>query len=282
MASAPIQNANYVIIREQGFNVLKLIGKLPADKAAIFDLEVEQALSDPPQHWMVNCALLADLPQPWLKSILQLLKRLATVEKSLRLFGVSDEMEGQLKASGADRLLRTLPNLRGALQDLDCAPTVDLNVDFVNPFLKAVLAVMAVQAQTEARPGPTSKGVAQPLVGDIAGVIGIISDGFKGSMIISFPAATFLKIMSRMLGEEFKDLNNDIQDGAGELANVIFGRAKLELNERGFGIHTAIPSVICGLGHSIRTLSQSPRVLVPFESDAGSFSVEISLTPDSN
>ncbi|RYZ75428.1 MAG: chemotaxis protein CheX, partial [Proteobacteria bacterium] len=107
---------------------------------------------------------------------------------------------------------------------------------------------------------------------------GLVTDVFTGSVVISFPAATFLAIMTRMLGEECNEINDMIRDGAGELTNIIFGQAKITLNKQGFGIKTALPSVIAGHDHTVVPMTNGPRVAIPFETDVGPFSIEICLS----
>lgn len=154
-----------------------------------------------------------------------------------------------------------------------------LDVEFVNPFLAATLKVLEVQASTKALPGkPQLKEEGSSASGDISGVIGITSDKFNGSVVISFPEQTFLKIMSRMLGEEFTTLTKEIADGAGEFTNIIFGQAKITLNDKGYGIKMAIPSVITGKNHIIHGITKGPVVMIPFETDLGPFYIEISLS----
>jgi hypothetical protein len=48
--------------------------------------------------------------------------------------------------------------------------------------------------------------------------------------------------MGKMLGEEFKAITQDLQTGAAELLNIIFGSAKVVLNEQGYAIQKAIPT----------------------------------------
>jgi chemotaxis protein CheX len=154
-----------------------------------------------------------------------------------------------------------------------------LDVEFINPFLAATLKTLEVQASTKATPGkPFLKEGGSASAGDISGVIGITADKFNGSVVISFPEQTFLKIMSRMLGEEFTVLNKEIADGAGELTNIIFGQAKITLNEKGYGIKMAIPSVISGKNHVVHGVTKGPVVMLPFETDLGPFFIEISLS----
>ena len=87
-----------------------------------------------------------------------------------------------------------------------------------------------------------------------------------------------MNVMSGMLGEEIKVLDKEIIDGAGEITNMIFGQAKVVLNNKGYGIKMAIPSVVSGKGHSLSALTKGPIVIVPFESNVGDFFVEICLS----
>ncbi|OFZ16804.1 MAG: hypothetical protein A2Z20_02080, partial [Bdellovibrionales bacterium RBG_16_40_8] len=151
--------------------------------------------------------------------------------------------------------------------------------DFINPFLTAAIKVLKIQYFTEAKPQkPHSKQSSDKYHGDISGVIGLLSDAFTGSVVISFPSKTFLQLMSRMLKTEFTVINKIIEDGAGELTNMIFGQAKTALNEKGYGVKTALPSVVCGNDHHVELLSTGPRVAIPFNSDAGQFYIEICVT----
>jgi len=154
-----------------------------------------------------------------------------------------------------------------------------LDVEFINPFLSATLKVLEIQASTKATAGTIEiKGQKQNPPCAISGIIGITAEAFNGSVVIGFPKETFLGIMSRMLGEEYTSFNKDIIDGAGELTNIIFGQAKVALNEKGFGIKMAIPSVISGTGIEVHGVTKGPIVVVPFKTDLGPFFIEISLS----
>jgi chemotaxis protein CheX len=153
-----------------------------------------------------------------------------------------------------------------------------LNTDFIHPFLNATVHILNVQANLPAEAGKAYlKKQNDRLIGDVSGIISVVSDKFNGSVVISFPEGTFLKIMSSMLGEEFSEISPEIVDGAGEILNMIFGQAKIVLNEKGYGIKTAIPSVVTGRALSVSTMTKGPVVVVPFQSQAGDFFVEICL-----
>ena len=171
------------------------------------------------------------------------------------------------------------PTLRAALVDFGLVTAKSLDVNFINPFLTATMNVLKIQASTESKAGQMYKrGSKDEYLGDISGIIGLVSEAFTGAVVISFPEKTFLKIISRMLGEEFTSMSKDIQDGAGELTNIIFGQAKVVLNEKGYGIRTAIPSVVTGKDHSVQNLSRGPRVTIPFTTDVGDFFIEVCLS----
>jgi chemotaxis protein CheX len=153
-----------------------------------------------------------------------------------------------------------------------------LNTDFIHPFLNATVHILNVQANLPAEAGKAYlKKQADRLIGDVSGIISVISDKFNGSVVISFPEPTFLKVMSNMLGEEYSEISPEIVDGAGEILNMIFGQAKIVLNEKGYGIKTAIPSVVTGRDVNVSTMTKGPVVVVPFQSQAGEFFVEICL-----
>jgi chemotaxis protein CheX len=150
------------------------------------------------------------------------------------------------------------------------------DVNFINPFLGATLHVLKIQAQVVARPGKLSVNRSEnPLRSDICGVIGISSESFKGRVAICFPESTFLKVMSKMLGEEYSTLTPEITDGAAELANIIFGQAKVTLNERGYGLLMSLPQMVPGNDLALLPKTNEKSVVMPFQSDEGEFFVVI-------
>ena len=78
-----------------------------------------------------------------------------------------------------------------------------------------------------------------------------------------------------MLGEPITEINQDIKDGAGELTNMIFRQAKVALNQKDYGLKAAIPSVITGKNHSIKSLTSGPWVMISFQTDIGELYIEI-------
>ncbi|MBF0465330.1 MAG: chemotaxis protein CheX [Nitrospirae bacterium] len=150
-----------------------------------------------------------------------------------------------------------------------------MRADIINPFLVSIVNVLATMAQTEAKVGkPVIKrdNVGQ---GDVSGVIGLAGEQTKGSIAITFTEKAIIDIASRMLGEELDKVDETVADMVGEITNMVTGGAKKILSEKGYKFNLATPSIIVGKGHMISHKSKAPVILLPFETSAGSFFVEI-------
>lgn len=156
-------------------------------------------------------------------------------------------------------------------------PKSGINVSFINPFVEGTLTTLKIQCGIECKPlkpVPKDEFKATPPL-SIAGVIGIASPTFRGSIAIAFPDSTFLGVMGKMLGETYTEINQDLEDGAAELLNIIYGHAKKVLNEQGHSIDKALPTVIRGEKINIRHLSKTPAIVLPFETEMGLFIIEV-------
>lgn len=108
----------------------------------------------------------------------------------------------------------------------------------------------------------------------IRGRIDINSKSFKGSFYISFPANTYLKMYNAVLGESNSEINNENQDFAKELANIIYGKSKLVLNSLGHNLEMVIPM----LDKSTKIEEKGPTIAIPYTSKYGSFYIKVTST----
>ncbi len=152
-----------------------------------------------------------------------------------------------------------------------------LDAAFFKPFIDGTLNMMKVSCATQGSMlKPFLKGTSEQSPFDIAGVIGLTCEAFSGTITICFPDKVFLTLMSRMLGENFTEVTPDLQDGAAEFMNMIYGQAKVVLNQAGYKIEKAFPTVI--RGKDLRTRhagGHNKTVVLPVQSDAGNFYIEI-------
>lgn len=152
-----------------------------------------------------------------------------------------------------------------------------LDVDFINPFIDSAVKTLNSMCglQTIDASKPYLLIEEEVLDIDISGTLGISSPYFQGSIAISFSNQVYKDLVSKMLEEGQEEITIDNQDGAAELINIIYGQTKAVLNTRGYTLQRAAPSVVRGENHKIYLNSKIPVLLVPFESDAGNFFIQI-------
>ena len=158
---------------------------------------------------------------------------------------------------------------KGSSQD------IDMNVEFVNPFLSSLVNVISTMAMLELKPLKPRLKKDEVARGDVSGLIGMVGPQTKGSFSVSFEEGLALEIMSRMLGEKPDGINEEVTDMVGEITNMVTGGAKKLLAEKGYDFDMATPMVVSGKGHTITHKSDGPIVIMPFEAESGSAHIEI-------
>ena len=152
-----------------------------------------------------------------------------------------------------------------------------LDLNFINPFILAAVDVLQVQCAIKLEGGkPFLKGKEIQPSFAISSTIGVTSEHFKGAISLNFQEQFYLSLLSNMLGEKIVEINNETQDGAAELLNMIYGSAKTQLNTKGYTLQRAIPTVSRGAG-IITSHGNQPIIVVPMRSDFGQMHLEISV-----
>lgn len=151
-----------------------------------------------------------------------------------------------------------------------------LDVDFINPFIDSSMNTLnSLCGANEIKALKPYMLGDEKLEIDISGTLSITSPYFKGNIAISFDNKVYKELISRMLEESIGEVDLNNQDGAAEIINIIFGQTKAVLNQRGYSLQRAIPSVVRGYGHKIAQSSKVPVLLVPFNSEVGRFWMQI-------
>lgn len=151
-----------------------------------------------------------------------------------------------------------------------------MDVKLINPFLNATLNVLETMAFVKAEAGKPYLKKDNVAQGDVSGVVGL-TGGAKGTVSITFDEACILSIVSGMFGEEMKEINSEIADAVGEITNMISGQARQQIEKIGKTIQGAIPTVVTGKNHKLISMTNGPKIAIPFKTDAGSFTVEVCL-----
>lgn len=151
-----------------------------------------------------------------------------------------------------------------------------MDVKFINPFLYGTIEVLKKMAFTEPRPGKAYLKKTALAHGDVSGIIGITGD-IIGSLAISFGESCICHIIGSMLGESYAEANQEVFDGVGEITNMISGVARTYMEKEGMQVYAAIPSVVYGKNHTINHILKSPSIVIPFETDQGTFVVDVCI-----
>ena len=153
---------------------------------------------------------------------------------------------------------------------------IKYDVNFINPFLHAVVHVLQTMAHIEAKNEAPYLNQERKSTGDVTGIIGITGYS-KGTMSITLEKNVILKIVNNMLFEDFTEINDEICDAVGELTNMISGQARAKLSEQGQRFEASTPAVISGKGIDIKHVASAPVLSIPFTTEEGRFVVEVAF-----
>lgn len=258
------------------FLMIELPVQIGQDEIAEIEEGMENwRLSDKSVH-VLNFKNVRKMDKKCYKTFIFYNKTLREEKKYLYCINVNEEILRQIQSDGMAGVLVQTSDM-DSLRRKHFGGTKTIDVSIVNPFIEATLNVIETQANTGIRVGrPYVKTGEDPFPIEIAGLIPLNSSAsFKGALVLCFQAATFLKIYSNMVGEAVGEITPEIQDGAGELINIIYGQAKTVLNERGHKLDMVLPTVLVGEKLKIRHQSRDLSMILPFESDAGPLFLEV-------
>jgi len=149
-----------------------------------------------------------------------------------------------------------------------------MNAKYIDPFLKASMNLFEYYLDLKIIAGAPYIKKDPSEQEDVSAIIGLAGETV-GAIVLSFPRDCAIKIVSIFSKEHHVTLSNEVLDGVGELVNIIAGNAKRDL--LGFKILISLPGVIVGSNYKIRWPTESPVICIPFKSEIGDFSVNVSL-----
>jgi len=151
-----------------------------------------------------------------------------------------------------------------------------MKAEYINPFIESTLSVFKTMIGIEPKKNNIYIKQGDEPSFDISGVIGLAGQA-TGSVVISLPEDLALEVVSKFLGEEKKNVDDDVVDAVGEFINMIAGSTKKVFSEKGLKFKISIPNVIVGKGHKINRPSNVPCLGVKFDVADKFFVVEVAL-----
>ncbi len=96
----------------------------------------------------------------------------------------------------------------------------------------------------------------------VVALIGL-AGSWIGTFMLSCKPELACRISSLMLMTEYKSINEDVLDAMAEMANMIFGNVKTELESSLGNLGLSIPTVIFGRNFAARSAGQQAWTVVP-------------------
>jgi len=100
---------------------------------------------------------------------------------------------------------------------------------------------------------------------------------YTGILSVHCPQTLAMKITANMLGMDVTEMNEDVSDALGEIANMLGGYVKQVLSKGGLDINLSIPTVISGEEYTLNAMADSDCVIIPFIYEGERFLVGLKL-----
>ncbi len=151
-----------------------------------------------------------------------------------------------------------------------------MKVELINPFIVATLSVLETSSSITTNPLDPYVKKDDVALGCVTGLINLNGE-YTATVAITFTDSCILKIVSNMFGEEITKVDEDIFDAVGELSNMIAGQVSLTITEFGESLKATFDKVLSDTTHKIKHIVQKPVLAVPFSTESGEFTIEVSF-----
>jgi len=152
-----------------------------------------------------------------------------------------------------------------------------MKAEYINPFLTSTISAFETMLGcTLTRGTPYIKNGSQP-EHEVSGVIGL-SGQAKGTVVLGLGREAAISAAEALLQERPPEINGDVTDAVGELANIIAGSAKAKLEH--LQLSVSLPTVITGKHHCVQFPTKVTPICIPFQSKWGSVTVEVGLSEE--
>ncbi len=149
-------------------------------------------------------------------------------------------------------------------------------MDLDGKIIESAKEIFSTMIMMEIEVSKEESGDQLGLTDSISGIIGLAGMR-KGVLAIHLPKEVAMAITGNFLGMEVTEVNEDVEDAVGELANMLGGNVKTILSEKGRDIELSMPSTISGRHYDFQSTKEAERIAIPFDCEAGKFSVELQL-----
>ena len=150
-----------------------------------------------------------------------------------------------------------------------------MQVEFIEPFIRATFTVLSQVVDASPERGQLSLRDGNTFTSQELSTLLGVSGHVEGVALYGMSQVTALKIASKMLGQELKEIDEMASSALSELANIITGNAATYLETSGIQCDITPPSLINGSGVQVTTLC--PALVVPVSSEFGQIGINVAL-----
>jgi chemotaxis protein CheX len=150
-----------------------------------------------------------------------------------------------------------------------------MRAEFINPFLQAASEVLESELGVAPQRGTIGLQRSAYTSDEVTAVVAVTGE-VAGMVLLSMNETTARAVVSKMMGQEFPELDALGQSGIAEIGNVITGRAAVLLAEAGITSDLAPPMLMVGRGTLISTLDVQ-RLVIPLETEFGKIEIQVAL-----
>lgn len=141
--------------------------------------------------------------------------------------------------------------------------------------INATREIFETMVMKEVLPGDALSEPIKSFRNSISGIVGLAGT-YQGMLAIHASEGVALEITKDFLGLESEEIDDEVKDAIGELANMIAGSVKPELSPNGKDIQLSIPSVIYG-DYTLNYFTNAEWSVIPFRTNSGDFFVELEI-----
>ncbi|MEK6799811.1 MAG: chemotaxis protein CheX [Planctomycetota bacterium] len=149
-----------------------------------------------------------------------------------------------------------------------------MDVRYINPFIHSIRNTFQTMCGFATNVEKPQLKHGNDPASDVSGVIGFSGDA-AGSVVLHFSFEVASKVASAFAKITIDPQHPDFADALGELANMVAGGAKAQFE--GLRISISLPNVIVGKNHSVSCSKTTPRIVIPCNTECGTFYVEVGM-----
>ncbi len=146
--------------------------------------------------------------------------------------------------------------------------------DLTTPFVESTTSIFSKMLGWTVELGTTIKSNRFQSNHDISGIIGF-SGALKGTIVIGLNQEFAFAAAEAFFGGKPTEVDAEVLDMVGELANMIGGNAKERMTIN--GVNLGLPTVICGMGHRVSFGPGAQVEMLPFSCQHGLLTVEVGI-----